>query len=140
MTSENNRIEYKLYLTDDLEKEAVAFLNYHEGGIMYIGVHKTGTPVGVNDIDGDMLRMVEYASSSIPRILRSYGKKCFKITKNFLRMVFPAAVEQTTPQVTPQDTPQVTPQVIPQDTPQVEELIKVLDDGMNRQEIQEKLC
>lgn len=46
MTSETNRIEYKLYLTDDLEKEAVAFFNYHEGGIIYIGVHKTGTPIG----------------------------------------------------------------------------------------------
>ena len=28
MNSETNRIEYKQELTDDLEKEAVAFLNY----------------------------------------------------------------------------------------------------------------
>ena len=32
MNSETNRIEYKQELTDDLEKEAVAFLNYPEGG------------------------------------------------------------------------------------------------------------
>lgn len=31
-----NRIEYKQQLTEDLEKEAIAFLDYHEGGIMYI--------------------------------------------------------------------------------------------------------
>jgi len=28
--TESNRIEYKLGLTEDLEKEAVAFLNYQE--------------------------------------------------------------------------------------------------------------
>jgi len=57
MKTETNRIEYKQHLTDDLEEEAVAFLNYHEGGIIYIGVHKTGTPIGVDDIDGDMLKI-----------------------------------------------------------------------------------
>ena len=33
--TETNRIEFKRELTDDLdiEKEVVAFLNYHEGGI-----------------------------------------------------------------------------------------------------------
>lgn len=40
MNSETNRIEYKQQLTEDLEKEAVAFLNYPEGGIIYIGVEK----------------------------------------------------------------------------------------------------
>ena len=39
--TESNRIEYKLGLTEDLEKEAVAFLNYQEGGVLYIGVDKT---------------------------------------------------------------------------------------------------
>ena len=29
---ENNRIEYKQELTDDLEKEVIAFLNSNEGG------------------------------------------------------------------------------------------------------------
>ena len=32
MEPETNRIEYKQQLTDDLEKEAIAFLNYQEGG------------------------------------------------------------------------------------------------------------
>ena len=30
MNPETNRIEYKQQLTEDLEKEAIAFLNYHE--------------------------------------------------------------------------------------------------------------
>lgn len=36
--TETNRIEYKRELNADLdiEKEVVAFLNYHEGGLIYI--------------------------------------------------------------------------------------------------------
>jgi len=33
---ESNRIEFKRELTDSLEWEAVAFLNNHDGGIIYI--------------------------------------------------------------------------------------------------------
>jgi predicted HTH transcriptional regulator len=42
--TETNRIEYKLELTKelDLEKEVIAFLNYHEGGVIYIGIDKNG--------------------------------------------------------------------------------------------------
>lgn len=65
MKAETNRIEYKLWLTDDLEKEAVAFLNYQEGGILYIGVDKTGEPVGVTDPDGDMLRIKDRLKNNI---------------------------------------------------------------------------
>jgi len=57
MNPETNRIEYKQQLTNDLEKEAIAFLNYHEGGIMYIGIDKTGKVIGVLDMDGDMLKI-----------------------------------------------------------------------------------
>lgn len=59
MTSETNRIEFKQELTDNLEQEAVAFLNYHEGGIVYIGIDKTGKTIGVSDIDKDMLKIKE---------------------------------------------------------------------------------
>lgn len=41
MKTETNRIEYKQTLTDNLEKEVVAFLNYRSGGIIYIGIDKT---------------------------------------------------------------------------------------------------
>ena len=57
--TETNRIEFKRELTRelDIEKEVVAFLNYREGGIIYIGIDDEGKPVGVKDIDGDMLKI-----------------------------------------------------------------------------------
>ncbi len=46
--TETNRIEFKEKLTDklDLEEEVIAFLNYREGGVIYVGVNKNGVPVG----------------------------------------------------------------------------------------------
>ena len=76
------------------------------------------------------LDLVEHLGSGVPRILRSYGKECFKFTENFLRMIFPA-----TAQVTAQDTAQDTAQV----TAQVKELIEILSKEMDRQEIQDML-
>ena len=57
--TETNRIEFKRELTRelDIEKEVVAFLNYREGGIIYIGIDDSGVAVGVPDIDGDMLKI-----------------------------------------------------------------------------------
>jgi len=83
------------------------------------------------------LELVEHLGSGVPRILKSYGKECFKFTENFLRMTFPA-IEQVTPQVTEQATPQV-PRKYPASTLQVKELVRVLDKEMNRQEIQSGL-
>ena len=68
------------------------------------------------------LDLVEHLGSGVPRILRTYGKECFKFTENFLRMTFPVS-EQVTEQV----------------TEQVKELVKILDREMDRQEIQNKL-
>lgn len=65
--AETNRIEFKERLTRDLdiEKEVVAFLNYREGGILYIGIDKTGKAVGVEDIDGDMLKIKDRIRNNI---------------------------------------------------------------------------
>ena len=72
------------------------------------------------------LDLVEHLGSGVPRILRSYGKECFKFTENFLRMIFPATAQDTA-----QDTAQV--------TAQVKELIEILSKEMDRQEIQDML-
>ena len=64
------------------------------------------------------LDLVEHLGSGVPRILRSYGKECFKFTENFLRMTFPAS-EQV--------------------TPQVEYLLKIFEGTHYRSELQEKL-
>jgi ATP-dependent DNA helicase RecG len=52
---ESNRIELKRELTDSLEKEVVTFLNYREGGSIYIGIADDGTVVGVPDCDAAKL-------------------------------------------------------------------------------------
>jgi ATP-dependent DNA helicase RecG len=65
--TETNRIEYKAELTKDLdlEKEVVAFLNYHEGGLVYIGIDKTGKTLGIADLDGDMLKIKDRIKNNI---------------------------------------------------------------------------
>ena len=65
--SETNRIEYKRELTKDLdiEKEVIAFLNYHEGGIIYIGIDKDGSDIGVEDVDSDMLKIIDRLKNNI---------------------------------------------------------------------------
>jgi len=65
MRTETNRIEFKRQLTEDLEQKAIAFLNYNEGGILYIGIDKNGKVVGVSDIDGDMLKIKDRLKTNI---------------------------------------------------------------------------
>lgn len=65
--TETNRIEFKRELSDDLdlEKEVVAFLNYREGGIIYVGIDKFGNAVGAADLDGDMLKIKDRIRKNI---------------------------------------------------------------------------
>ena len=65
--TETNRIEYKRELTPelDIEKEIVAFLNYKEGGFIYIGIDKDGSTVGVTDVDDCMLRLKDRIKHNI---------------------------------------------------------------------------
>jgi len=49
--TENNRTEYKLELTDNLEKEIVAFLNYKYGGAIYLGIDKDTNILGIENPD-----------------------------------------------------------------------------------------
>src|SRR5690606_30247556 len=64
---ETNRIEYKRELnTDvDVEKEVIAFLNYYEGGVIDIGIDKTGKVVGVADVDSDTLKIKDRIKNNI---------------------------------------------------------------------------
>jgi len=43
---ESHRVELKSIVTEDLEKEIVAFLNSREGGEIYIGISDEGLPLG----------------------------------------------------------------------------------------------
>ena len=72
--TETNRIEYKRELTSelDIEKEVVAFLNYKEGGYIYIGIDKDGSTVGVSDVDDCMLRLKDRIKHNISLLLWDY--------------------------------------------------------------------
>jgi predicted HTH transcriptional regulator len=65
MQPENHRTEYKLKLTDQLEKEVVGFLNTREGGLIYIGVADEGQVVGVDDIDAVQRKIIDRIKSNI---------------------------------------------------------------------------
>ena len=65
--SETTRIEYKEILTKelDIEKEVIAFLNYKEGGYIYIGIDKNGKAIGVDDVDDCMLKLKDRIKNNI---------------------------------------------------------------------------
>ena len=62
---EDKFTEYKSKVTDDLEKEVVAFLNSREGGKIYIGIDKAGDYVGVSNADQVQLVIKDRLRSNI---------------------------------------------------------------------------
>jgi predicted HTH transcriptional regulator len=64
---ESHRIEYKSELTKhlDIEKEVIAFLNSKEGGVIYFGINNNGDTLGINDADGDMLKIKDRIKNNI---------------------------------------------------------------------------
>jgi len=68
MNAESNRVEYKRELSDNsdkLERAIVAFLNYHEGGEIYIGIDDDGSAYGVNNVDGTQRKIVDRIKNNI---------------------------------------------------------------------------
>ena len=49
MQYENERIEYKSRMIDDIYKEVIAFANT-EGGVIYLGIDDRGNVVGIDNI------------------------------------------------------------------------------------------
>jgi len=85
--SETNRIEYKRELSKDLdiEKEVIAFLNYHEGGIIYFGIDRDGSVIGVEDVDSDMLRIKDRLKNNIqPSCLGLFDVRSEKSGEEYL--------------------------------------------------------
>ena len=62
---ESNRVEYKRELTDGFEREAIAFLNYRDGGVIYIGIDKDGSVMGVADCDAVQLAIKDRLKNNI---------------------------------------------------------------------------
>jgi ATP-dependent DNA helicase RecG len=87
---ESNRIELKRELTDTLEKEVIAFLNYRDGGVIYIGIDdKTQKVIGVTDADTLQLKIKDRIKNNIsPSTMGLFdviaetrdGKRIVKIT------------------------------------------------------------
>ena len=50
MQYENEHIEYKSQMVDDIYKEVIAFANT-DGGVIYLGIDDDGNPVGIDDVD-----------------------------------------------------------------------------------------
>ncbi|WP_428357397.1 RNA-binding domain-containing protein [Methyloprofundus sp.] len=62
---ETDRIEFKEILTETLEKEVVAFLNYRQGGVIYLGIDKNGKMVGIKDTDATQLKIKDRLKNNI---------------------------------------------------------------------------
>ena len=54
---ENQNIEFKQEYVPDIRKEVIGFANA-EGGTVYVGIRKDGKVLGVEDLDGVMLQIV----------------------------------------------------------------------------------
>ena len=65
MNIETNRIEYKEKLNDTFEQEVIAFLNYKEGGYIYIGIDKNGNEVGIDNVDQVQLMIKDRIKNNI---------------------------------------------------------------------------
>ena len=63
--TETNRIENKEQLNEDFEQEVIAFLNYKEGGIIYIGINKNGQVVGIENTDLIQLQIKDRIKNNI---------------------------------------------------------------------------
>jgi len=63
--TESNRVEYKRELTESLEKEVVAFLNYHDGGVLYLGIDDHGQTIGVSQADTMQLAIKDRLKNNI---------------------------------------------------------------------------
>ncbi len=63
--TESNRIEYKRELTDKLEREVVAFLNYRDGGVICLGIDSAGSVVGVDDCDAVQLAVKDRLKNNV---------------------------------------------------------------------------
>lgn len=63
--TETNRIENKEQLNEDFEQEVIAFLNYKEGGIIYVGVRKDGQVIGIKNVDLTQLQIKDRIKNNI---------------------------------------------------------------------------
>jgi predicted HTH transcriptional regulator len=93
---ESNRLELKRILNDSLEKEVVSFLNYHEGGEIFIGIDDDGTVVGVQDSDDIQKRIIDRIKNNIyPSTMGLFDVVIVsKDNKNVIRIIISSGSEK----------------------------------------------
>ena len=65
MKTENSRTEFKERLTEELEREVVAFLNSREGGYIYLGITADGQAKGIENSDQVQLKIKDRLKNNI---------------------------------------------------------------------------
>lgn len=101
---ETNRIEYKTTLFEDeskkdkydFELEVIAFLNYNEGGVIYVGIDNNGNVVGVNNLDEIQLKIKDKIKNNIlPSTLGLFDVAVEEIEgKNVIKIVISSDFEK----------------------------------------------
>lgn len=101
---ETNRIEYKTTLFEDdtkkdkydFELEVIAFLNYSEGGVIYVGIDNNGNVVGVNNLDEIQLKIKDKIKNNIlPSTLGLFDVVVEEIEgKNVIKIVISSGLEK----------------------------------------------
>lgn len=94
--TENQHIEFKQSLTNDLEKEVVAFLNSKDGGIIYIGVDKNGITQGIETPDNQQLIIKDRIKNNVlPSCLGLFDIIIEnKNSKNILKLIVASGYEK----------------------------------------------
>ena len=93
---ETNRIENKEQLNDDFEQEVIAFLNYREGGVIYIGIGKNGEVVRVDNLDLIQLQIKDRIKNNIqPSTLGLFDVIVEKIDdKDVIKVIISSGTEK----------------------------------------------
>ncbi len=96
MKTENHRIEFKQQLTDSLEKEVVAFLNTHEGGVIIIGMNDQGKAIGVDDADALQLKIKDRLKNNItPSTMGLFNVLCKQQQgKSLIKIILASGLEK----------------------------------------------
>ena len=93
---EGSRIEYKRALTDGPEREVVAFLNYKDGGVIYIGIAQDGQIYGAEDADGVQLAVKDRLRNNIQPSIMGIFDIIHEIRdhKNIIRITVAGGLEK----------------------------------------------
>lgn len=83
-------------LNDDFEQEVIAFLNYREGGTIYIGINKNGKIIGIDNIDQTQLQIKDRIKNNIqPSTLGLFDVIVEKIEdKDVIKVIISSGTEK----------------------------------------------